>query len=232
MKYLYYQMMMRTYSKKVGMLYHPDDPKWNEIDISGEPMADIDGLVYELKDGPYADYMRGLGYASVVSERMKELLEKYGALEDGVEFYPVKNVSKEYGDRVAYILHFSKVQDGAYRTLAEYIEIPPTPYDAPMDFTPYWMRRALDYRRVGGRSIITTERHAMPQVIVSDELRKAINRAKMQDGIVFHPYECANVPEELIRKGYHSVNAPDPADRGDDLSRFPHLRIKSDLFNN
>ena len=151
MKYLYYQMMMRTYSKKVGMLYHPDDPKWNEIDISGEPMADIDGLVYELKDGPYADYMRGLGYASVVSERMKELLEKYGALEDGVEFYPVKNVSKEYGDRVAYILHFSKVQDGAYRTLAEYIEIPPTPYDAPMDFTPYWMRRALDYRRVGGR---------------------------------------------------------------------------------
>ena len=231
MKYPYYLIMLREFSKKAGLLYRPNEPKWSIIETPGESMPDIDGLVYELKDGPYADYMLGLGGATVVSERMKELMEKYGALEDGVEFYPVKNVSKEYVDRVAYILHFSKVSVGAYRTLAEYMEIPPTPYDAPMDFTPYWMRSALDYSKVAGLSVLTTQ-YVGSHVIVSDELRKAINRSKMNAAIEFCPLECANVPEELIRKGYHSVNAPDPADRGDDLSRFPHLRIKSDLFNN
>ena len=225
--------MIRGYSTKAGLLYCPDDRKWYPIETPGDPMPDIEGLVFDLRDGPYADYMASMGDASVVSLRLKELCERYGALDDRVEFYPVKNVSTEYGDRTAYILHFSRVLKGVYRKLSDFIELPPRSIGpVPRYFTPYSSRFALDYSKIEGLSFFTTRRYGLPQVIVSDEVRKAINRGKMNAAIQFFPIDCANVPEELIRKGYHSVNAPDPADRGDDLSRFPHLRIKSDLFNN
>ena len=192
---------------------------------AGEPVPCLDGVVLDLKDGKYADFMYCVGAPRVVSARLKALFERFGAIEEGVRFYPVRTRSKEYGDRTYYVLHFTEVRDGALRTLAEYIELPPvSTRSLPIGVIPYWMRYALDYRRVKGLSVFTTIRFSY-QLLVSEEVRDAMKREGLDSDVLFHPLDCAYVPEELIRKGYHSVNAPDPADRGDDLSRWPDLKV-------
>lgn len=189
MKHLYYNIMIGC-SPKAGVFHTPEG--WNTIiENVGEPIENLNSLVLELKCGGYVDYMLSMGFVMAVSKRMKDLFERYGVDSSLMEFCPVMTVSEEYGNSTYYLLHFKRTFDCIDHHLTEYI--------GPEDEFP--LRLVLDYNKVKGVSIFNTGT-GFSFVIISDELRKAINREKMNVGIVMKPVECSNVPEELQKKGY------------------------------
>ncbi|WP_300300647.1 DUF1629 domain-containing protein [uncultured Muribaculum sp.] len=197
MKHLYYKATYNEYYK-VGILGIPDGWNPTPIEKAGVPVENIEKLILTLKYGGYADLMLSEGIAYVVSPRLKELFERYGADPALLEFYPVKVVSEQYGDRIYYLLHFTRWCDVRNEKMTRFM--PRSKYPA---------RMVLDYEKVHGMSIFNSDSY-QPEFLVSDEVRRAIKREKMNVGIAFDPVECSGVPEELQKKGYACANPHKP----------------------
>ena len=52
-----------------------------------------------------------VGGANLVNKELKTLIESYTTPESEIEFLPIKAISKEYGNKTYYIIHFKKIHD-------------------------------------------------------------------------------------------------------------------------
>lgn len=197
MKHLYYKAIFNE-DDKVGILTIPKGWKPFPIEKASAPVENIDKLILTLKNGKYTDLMICSGAAYVVSPRLKELFERYVADSTLIEYYPVKVVSEQYGDRIYYLLHFTRwcdVRNEQMTTL--------------MPRSKYPSRMVLDYEKVCNLSIFNSDSYHL-SILVSDEVRRAMKREKMHVGIEFNPLECSGVPEELQKEGYACANPRKP----------------------
>lgn len=192
MKQLYYEIQTRAYSHKPGVFYETENGGWPfRVEVPGEKMGayDFETMSLELKDGSYAHYHRSTTFAKVVSPEFKSVVEEYNTDPSILEFWPVKITSAEYGSRVYYFLHFTRIcwVNDEERSV----------YVSQTDRFP--MKLVLDYDKIGGKSIFMTDAH---RIIVDDEIRRALVRKKLTLGIELAPIRCSHVPMELQRKGY------------------------------
>lgn len=109
MEITYYKIIVNGYSS-TGVIYAPKE--WpSPIAEDAQPVKNWQSLVLELKDGPYCHFHKVVGWANVVSKEFKDLLLSFVGENDYLEFFPVKIVSKQYGDKEYYIMHFTKIFD-------------------------------------------------------------------------------------------------------------------------
>lgn len=134
-------------------------------------------LTLELEDGRYTDYFFGPDCTNIVSKDLKELLESYASNESQVEFLPINVVSKEYGNRIYYLVHFKGVCDAIDKKISEML--PPG-------------INMLSYYKVRNLDLFCTEPNGF-DLIVSERVKKEIKKRKLNSGIEFLPIYCVNI---------------------------------------
>ena len=172
----FYEIIVRG-NAKGGVLYAP--PTWpTPIARDGEEVCNWKSLVLTLQDGPYRNYNMCVGQANIVSEQLKNVLAEYCESNPNIEFLPVKVTSDEYGDRIYYIMHFKIVFDVIDEKRTLYVP-----------GTDSIIKLRLDYNKVEKLKIFNS-RPYVNDVIVSEDVRKAIKRHHLDDGIEFLPIYC------------------------------------------
>ena len=172
----YYDIIVRG-NARGGVLYAPQS--WpRPIAIDGEDVKNWQSLVVELKYGPYRNFNMCVGNANIVSESFKAVIDEVAGNNPDLEFLPIRATSIEYGDRDYYIMHFKKVFDVLDKKNTVY---------APN--TNSVIKPWVDFEKVGTLKIFNSQPY-INDVIVSDDLRRAIKRKHLDDGIEFMPVYC------------------------------------------
>lgn len=117
----------------------------------------------------------------MVSEELKNLLESFIQPDnDDIEFLPIKARSKEYGNRIYYILHFKKIFDVIDKENTVYVP-----------GTDSIIKVRVDYNKVKKLKIFNSQ-PVINDIIVSKEVYKAIKKNKLDLGLEFMPIYCLN----------------------------------------
>lgn len=178
----YYEIVV-VGNAKGGVLYAP--PSWPfPIAHDGEEVHNWESLILTLQDGPYRNFNMCVGHANIVSEQMKEVLEKFLDSNSELEFLPVRVISKEYGDRIFYIMHFTKVYDVIDEKHTVYVP-----------GTDAIIKLRVDYNKVKDLNIFNSQ-PVINDVIISDKVRRELKRNKLDDGIEFLPIYCEKEDNE------------------------------------
>lgn len=175
----YYELLADGYSA-TGVIYPPKG--WpTPVAIDATPVNNWQNLVLELVNGPYSHFNMIVGGGNVISKELKDLFLSFLNHNDYLDFFPVRVISKEYGDKECYIMHFNKIFDvidndntifgPCGRTLSDII-----------------LLRVL-YEKVRDLKIFNYRPHHN-EIIVSDDIRKEIIRNRLNDGIEFQPIYC------------------------------------------
>lgn len=135
-------------------------------------------LVLELKDGTYVNFQTCVSHANLVSEELKELFVSFLKPDAPVEFLPVQVRSKEYGDKIYYILHFKIIYD-----VIDYENCICNPPGS-------IIKVALDEKKVNGLHIFNSQ-PIINDVIISNDVRKAMVRKKLNPGVIFQAIYCS-----------------------------------------
>ncbi len=172
----YYEFVVKG-NAKGGVLYAPKS--WpRPIAEDGKEVGNWQSLVVELKDGPYRHFHMCVGWANMVSVDMMNLLQSLIGVNDDLEFLPVRVVSKEYGDKIYYIMHFKRVFDVIDKERTVYLP-----------GTETIIKPWVDYEKVKDLEIFNS-RPLINDVIVSARIRKEIRKNKLDDGLEFMPVYC------------------------------------------
>lgn len=176
----YYKLIADGYSD-TGVMYAPKE--WpRPVAKDAVPVENWQSLVLELKDGPYCHYNKIVGSANVISKELKELLQSFlNNGDDYLEFLPVKVVSKEYGDKKYFIMHFKKIFDVIDSDNTVFGPCGRTVHDV-------ILLRVL-YEKVKDLKVFNF-RPLLNDVIVSEDIYKAIIKNKLKKGIDFQPIYC------------------------------------------
>lgn len=185
MKAKFYRFVPIGDNKKAGVLYAPEGWPY-PISRDGEEVKNWRNLVVELKYGMYKPFHMCTGGANMVDEDLKNLLQSFIGDTKDVEFLPVKAVSEEYGDKQYYILHFTKIFD--------VIDYEHTVYAEGTDVI---LKVRLDYNKAKGLSLFNT-RPYISDIIVSDEVRRAIKRNHLNFALQFQPIYCVGEDGEYF----------------------------------
>lgn len=119
-----------------------------------------------------------IGGANMVNQALKDLLQSYVTSANDIEFLPVKAISKEYGNQIYYIMHFKKIFDVIDPQNTLYVE-----------GTDTILKLRLDYNKVKSLNIFNSQ-PVINDIIVSDEVRKSIQKNKLDFGLEFMPILC------------------------------------------
>ena len=172
----FYEIIVRG-NARGGVLYAPKS--WpRPIAIDGEEVKNWQSLVVELKDGPYRNFNMCVGNANIVSEHLKQVIQDVVGPHPYLEFLPIQATSEEYGDRTYYIMHFKKIFDVIDKENTVYVP-----------GTDSIIKLRVDYNKVKGLKIFNSQPY-INDVILSDDVRKAIMRNHLDDGIEFMPVYC------------------------------------------
>lgn len=178
----YYEIVVIG-NAKGGVLYAP--PSWpRPIAHDGEEVHNWESLILTLQDGPYRNFNMCVGFANVVSEALKEVILEVVGENPDLEFLPIQVISKEYGNQTYYIMHFKKIFDVIDTLRTTYVPN-----------TDSIIKLCVDYEKVKNLKIFNS-RPYINDVIVSDELRRAIKRKHLDDGIEFYPVYCVKDDNE------------------------------------
>lgn len=176
MEITYYKIIENGYSS-TGVIYAPKEWPY-PIAEDAQPVKNWQSLVLELKDGPYCHFHKVVGWANVVSKEFKDLLLSFVGENDYLEFFPVKIVSKQYGDKEYYIMHFTKIFDVIDKENTVY-----GPGDNNI------IKPRLLFEKVKNLKIFNSQ-PMINDVIISNDVRKAIIKNKLDAGIEFWPIFC------------------------------------------
>lgn len=172
----YYDLLVNGYDRQSGIL--SDLPGMHyPIILDGEKIKDLESFIVELRDGVYRPFHMCPGYANAVSEELKCLLESYS--EPGsIEFLPIKVISREYGDRTYYILHFTKIFDVIDKENTIYIKETGSILKPALDYEKVKTLHVFNYQPIGN------------DVIISEVVRKAMKKKKLDLGLDLSPVYC------------------------------------------
>lgn len=181
----YYKFIPNGYVKEAGLIFTPDWDKCPEI-WDGEEVKLPNDFIYELQNGKYPPYNRGPHGVNLVNEELKELLETY-AEKEYVEFIPVMVKSKEYGDRLYYIVHFKKIYD--------VIDEENTVYGP----TGSVIKLRVDYVKVKNLHVFNSQ-PIISDLIISTKVYKEIKKRKLNFGTYFGKIYCLNKDKYVVKK--------------------------------
>lgn len=173
----YYRFIVKGNDKAGGVLYSPENWPY-PIARDAEEVKNWQSLVVELKYGTYRPFHACTGGANLVSQELKDLLLSFCSDNTYLEFLPIRAVSKEYGDKVYYIMHFKIIYD--------VIDIQNTIY---VDGTDSVIKLRLDSKKVQGLKIFNS-RPAVNDVIVSEDVYRAIKKKGLDMGLEFMQIYC------------------------------------------
>lgn len=175
----FYKFIAKGNDKVGGVLYAP--PGWPyPIAEDGEEVMNWKSLVVELKYGKYRHFQLCTGGANMVSVELKTLIESFIDSDPSLEFLPVKATSEEYGDKEYYIMHFKKIFDVTDKENTVYFEATDT-----------ILKLRLDYAKVKNLKVFNSQ-PAVNDIIVSEDVCKAIKKNKLDLGLGFMPVYCVN----------------------------------------
>lgn len=177
METIYYDITLKG-NDKSGLLYEPNNWPHYPIASDAEPVKDWESLELTLKDGSYSPFNNCVGSANVVTEELKDLIQSFIPSDYEVEFLPVKVTSEEYGDKLCYIMHFTKIFDVIDKENTIYYKD-----------TGVILKKRLDSEKCKNLHLFNTEPY-INDVVVSAELKNAIIHQHLDDGIEFYPLFC------------------------------------------
>ena len=172
----FYKIIVNGYSTG-GVLYAP--PSWPcPIAQDGIEVQNWESLVLELRDGYYRHFNMCVGQANIVSKQFMDTLLYNGNENLFLEFLPVRTHSEEYGDKTFYIMHFKKVFDVIDKEHTHYVP-----------GTDSIIKLWVDYQKT--KDLDVYNYHPFTNsVIVSEKIKKALCRNKLNEGILFQPVFC------------------------------------------
>ena len=169
----FYELMYSDFDKEGGYVATPKGTVHGLINDAEPPRNDYKDIYYSLVHGVYRDFMGVTSGGNIVSEELKNVIEQFIPSDYPIEFLPITIHSDLYGDRVYYFLHFTKIFDvinledcdcgGREKTMDNII------------------KTCLDAEKVEGLPIFNS-RPYIGDVIISDDLKKAIKRRKLDKG--------------------------------------------------
>lgn len=172
----YYRLILDGKDREGGVMTELPNIHYPKV-LDGEEVTDWKAIVIELRDGKYRPFDMGPECENVVNEELKCLLEPY--CEPGcVDFLPLQVTSKEYGDKIYYIVHFTKIYDVLDKENTVYIET-----------TGSIIQPAFDYEKVKSLHVFNY-RPFTNDIVVSEEVFKAIKKNKLDLGMNVAPAYC------------------------------------------
>lgn len=172
----YFEWIRDGYYKSGGVLYAPQEAIY-PISKDGE-VLNCENLVFTLKDGNYMPYHAANAGANLIDEQLKTTIEEFINNDYPIEFLPVKAQSEEFGEKQYYIMHFKIIFDVIDPLNTLYVP-----------GTKSIIKLCLDNYKVKDLDIFNSQ-PAVNDVIVSDRLRKAIIKRKLDIGIEFSQLRC------------------------------------------
>lgn len=180
MRSKFYRIIVDGYDEEGGVFYSPSD--WPcPIACDAEDVKNWQSLVVELRDGIYRHFNVCTGGANLISKEFKDILCLYIPSDYDVEFLPVKVVSKDFGDKVYYILHFTKIFN--------VIDKETTLYAKGIDVI---IKVSLDYSKVKKLHLFNTQ-PTINDVIISEKVCKHLKKAGLAEGVEFVPIRCNDI---------------------------------------
>lgn len=174
----YYKIIVDGYDELGGVFYAPSNLPY-PITRDGEDVGNWHPPIIELKDGIYRHFNLCNG-SYMLSEEFKNILCSYIPMDYPVEFLPVLISSVDYGNRIFYVLHFTKIFDVIDKQNTIYIE-----------GTDIVLKVRLDYEKVKNLHLFNSQ--PVNDVIVSAKLRNRLKKEGLDKGVEFVPIYCTNV---------------------------------------
>lgn len=174
----YYRILTKGNYKKTGVLYAPESWPY-PIAIDGADVENWQSLVIELREGYYQHFDLCVGGANLLSQEMKDLFASFAGDNPDIEYLPLPVKSKKYGDKTYYILHFKKIYDVMDREHTVFVE-----------GTDAVIKVALDAEKVKDLKIFNSQ-PSISDVIISEDVRRAIRKNKLDEGLDFLPIYCS-----------------------------------------
>lgn len=175
----YYRFIVNGNDKVGGVLYSPGNWPY-PIARDAEEVKNWQSLVVELKYGAYRPFHACTGGANLISQELKDLFTQFCKDDSNLEFFPVKATSKEYGDKTYYIMHFKIIYDVIDKQKTIYVE-----------GTDTVIKLRLDCNKVQGLKIFNS-RPAVNDIIISEDVYKAIKKKGLDMGLEFMQIYCGN----------------------------------------
>ena len=171
----FYKLLPNGYAKDIGVLYPTEEWPFPLCE-DGKPVENWhDSLALELKDGRYPPFTLCVGLVNVVDQELKDLFQLFIGEDPNVEFLPVKAISKEYGDRWYYILHFKEV----------YSEAIDDRHSVALNGS--FIKYGLYYEKVKDLKIFVPQ---PDQVLVCPAIATAMKKRKLNFGTMLVPIRC------------------------------------------
>lgn len=174
----YFEILTKGNYKKTGVLFAPDTWPY-PIALDGEEVENWQALTVELRDGYYQHFDLCVGGANMISQEMKDLFVSFVGDNPDIEYLPVPVTSEKYGNKTYYILHFKKIYDVMDKAHTVFVE-----------GTDAVIKLALDAKKVEGLKIFNSQ-PAIRDVIITEDVRRAIKKHKLDEGIDFLPIFCS-----------------------------------------
>ena len=115
----------------------------------------------------------------MISQEMKDLFVSFAGDNPDIEYLPIPVISEKYGNKTYYILHFKKIYDVMDREHTIFVE-----------GTDAIIKVALDAEKVKDLKIFNSQ-PAIRDVIVSEDVRRAIKKNRLDEGLDFLPIYCS-----------------------------------------
>ena len=168
----YYELIENGYDKNAGMLFAPAD--WPcPIAVDAVEVENWQNLVLELRNGIYCPFLSCNAVANMVSEELKNLFLSFIGENEDIEFLPVPVISKEYGDRTYYIMHFKVIYDVIDKEKTVYVP-----------GTDIITKVRIDQDKAKGLKVFNSQ-PAINDVIVSEDVYQSMKKNKFDRGLEF-----------------------------------------------
>ena len=168
----YYELIENGYDKNAGVLFAPEE--WPcPIAVDAMEVENWQNLSVELRNGKYCAFHSCDAGANMVSEDLKNLFLSFIGENENIEFLPVPVISKEYGNRTYYIMHFKIIYDVIDKEKTVYVP-----------GTDIITKVRIDQEKAKGLKVFNTQ-PAINDVIVSEDVYQAMKKNKFDVGLEF-----------------------------------------------
>jgi hypothetical protein len=174
MKKKIYDFLLKD-NKNYGVLYAPEGTD-TRFGVEVLPVENWQNIEFELKSGIYKPFMNSNTTANFANEELKNLIQEIIPVDYPLEFYPIRVKSKEYGNKIYYLIHFKIIFDVVDAENSIYLDL--------SDGTKSIIKPRIDFEKAKNLDFFNAS-YAINRIIVSDQMKKLMQKKKLDIGIEF-----------------------------------------------